>query len=241
MTVLDYSVHPSATFAFDTQVKVPSIQPYSDMSKETTVFRWLIVSNATSLLDCAMQDIVWANSLRRCRLVISSRLFDTPTDDIHVQKVAIFVDVQNIYYTTRQAFGRQFDYRAFWSRVTADREVIAAFAYAIERNDSKQKAFQQILCDIGFEVKLKPYIQRSDGSSKGDWDVGITLDLIEQAETADVIVLASGDGDFDLALDRVYTKFGVSTEVYGVEQLTAGSLIKTANSFFAIENELLLG
>ena len=209
-------------------------------NQKTTVFRWLIVYNATSLLDCAMQDIVRANSLRQCRLVISSRLFDTPTDGIHVQKVAIFVDVQNIYYTTRQAFGRQFDYRAFWSRVSADREVIAAFAYAIERNDGKQKAFQQILRDIGFEVKLKPYIQRSDGSSKGDWDVGITLDLIEQAEIADVIVLASGDGDFDLALDRVYSKFGVSTEVYGVEQLTAGSLIKTANLFFAIENELLL-
>jgi len=157
-----------------------------------------------------------------------------------LKKIALFADVQNIYYTTRQAFGRQFDYRAFWSRVSADREVIAAFAYAIERNDGKQKAFQQILRDIGFEVKLKPYIQRSDGSSKGDWDVGITLDLIEQAEIADVIVLASGDGDFDLALDRVYTKFGVSTEVYGVEQLTAGSLIKTANLFFAIENELLL-
>lgn len=157
-----------------------------------------------------------------------------------MQKVAIFVDVQNIYYTTRQAFGRQFDYRAFWSRVTADREIIAAFAYAIERDDSKQKSFQQILRDIGFEVKLKPFIQRSDGSAKGDWDVGIALDLIELAETADVIVLASGDGDFDMALDRAQSKFGVTTEVFGVEQLTAGSLIKSTNSFFAIEDELLL-
>lgn len=157
-----------------------------------------------------------------------------------MQKVAIFVDVQNIYYTTRQAFGKQFDYRAFWSRVSTDRKVIGAFAYAIERNDSKQKSFQQILRDIGFEVKLKPFIQRSDGSAKGDWDVGITLDLIEQAEVADVIVLASGDGDFDLALDRASTKFGVTTEVYGVQRLTAGSLIKAANSFVAIEDELLL-
>lgn len=157
-----------------------------------------------------------------------------------MQKVAIFVDVQNIYYTTKQAFGRQFDYRAFWSRVTADREIIAAFAYAIERDDSKQKSFQQILRDIGFEVKLKPFIQRSDGSAKGDWDVGIALDLIELAETADVIVLASGDGDFDMALDRAQSKFGVTTEVFGVEQLTAGSLIKSTNSFFAIEDELLL-
>ena len=78
-----------------------------------------------------------------------------------MNKVAIFVDVQNIYYTTRQAFGRNFDYRTFWSRVTAGRKVIAAFAYAIERDDGKQKAFQQILRDIGcislfhFEISLR--------------------------------------------------------------------------------------
>lgn len=157
-----------------------------------------------------------------------------------MQKVAIFVDVQNIYYTTRQAFGRQFDYRAFWARASGQREVIAAFAYAIERNDDKQKSFQQILREIGFDVKLKPYIQRSDGSAKGDWDVGITLDLMEHAEKADVIILASGDGDFDLAIERASARFGVITEVYGVKQLTAGSLIDAADSFVPIDNELLL-
>lgn len=156
------------------------------------------------------------------------------------EKVAILVDVQNIYYTTRQAFQQQFDYRKFWSTVTADRQVVAAVAYAIARNDTKQKSFQQTLRDIGFEVKLKPYIQRGDGSAKGDWDVGITLDLIELAEQVDTIVLASGDGDFDLALDRVRSRFGVTAEVYGVRQLTAASLIKAATTYFPIEAGLLL-
>ena len=157
-----------------------------------------------------------------------------------MQKVAIFVDVQNVYYTTRQAFGRQFDYRAFWAAVTADREVIAAYAYAIRRDGGKQQGFQQILRDIGFEVKLKPYIQRSDGSSKGDWDVGITLDMLELAEQVDVVVLASGDGDFDMALDRIRDRFSVPTEIYGVGQLTAVSLIKSAQTFIAIDDRLLL-
>jgi len=157
-----------------------------------------------------------------------------------VKKVAIFVDVQNIYYTTRQAFARQFDYRAFWSRVTENRQVISAVAYAIDRNVGKQKAFQQILRDIGFQVKLKPYIQRRDGSAKGDWDVGITLDLIEEAELADVVVLASGDGDFDMALDRIWQKYRVPTEVYGVKSLTAASLIQSSQTFIAIDDSLLL-
>lgn len=157
-----------------------------------------------------------------------------------MKKVAIFVDVQNIYYTTREAFGGQFNYREFWSRVTSGREVVAAVAYAIERNDKKQQSFQQILRDIGFEVKLKPFIQRRDGSAKGDWDVGITLDMLDWAEQADVVVLASGDGDFDLALKRVQDKFGVTTEVYGARSLTAVSLINASTVFVPIEEDLLM-
>ena len=72
--------------------------------------------------------------------------------------------------------------QAFWDQVTARREVVAAFAYAIDRGDSKQTQFQQILKSIGFNVKLKPFIERSDGSAKGDWDVGITLDMIDFAK-----------------------------------------------------------
>jgi len=157
-----------------------------------------------------------------------------------MDKIAILVDVQNIYYTTRQGFGRQFNYRAFWSRVTEGREIVAANAYAIDSRVGKQQGFQQILRDIGFTVKLKPFIQRKDGSAKGDWDVGITLDLVELAEQVDTVVLASGDGDFDLALLRVKERFDVNTEVYGVEELTAGSLIRSAGKYFPIDESLLM-
>ena len=157
-----------------------------------------------------------------------------------MEKVAIFADVQNIYYTTRQSYQRHFNYHAFWTQATANREVIAACAYAIDKGDSKQLGFQQILRTIGFEVKLKPYIQRSDGSAKGDWDVGITLDVIEYAAKSDVIVLLSGDGDFDLLLNKVRSTYPVTTEVYGVPALTASSLINAANRFIAIDDKLLL-
>jgi uncharacterized LabA/DUF88 family protein len=159
---------------------------------------------------------------------------------IALETVAIFADVQNIYYTTRQAYGRQFDYRAFWQSATANRRLTCAFAYAIDRGDSKQQRFQQVLREIGFTVKLKPFIQRSDGSAKGDWDVGITLDMIETAPAVDVIVLVSGDGDFDLALDRIHTKYGATTEVYGVPSLTATSLARTAKRFVPIDDSFLL-
>ena len=80
--------------------------------------------------------------------------------------VSIFVDVQNVYYTTRDAYQKPFDYNKFWAEVTAGRTVHKAIAYAIDRGDEKQKQFQNILRAIGFEVKLKPFIQRADGSAK---------------------------------------------------------------------------
>lgn len=159
-----------------------------------------------------------------------------------MQKIAVFVDVQNIYYTTRDAFHRQFNYRLLWQELMAQGDIIQANAYAIQRSDDQQHKFQKALKHIGFNVKLKPFIQRSDGSAKGDWDVGITIDVLTAAASGsiDTIVLLSGDGDFDLLLNHVKAEFGVKTIVYGVANLTANSLINVADVYYKIEESLLL-
>jgi len=82
-----------------------------------------------------------------------------------VKKIAIFVDVQNIYYTTRQSYGQQFDYRKLMKRIRIEGEIVSATAYAIDRGDEKQLKFQNALKQMGFTVRLKPYIQRSDGAA----------------------------------------------------------------------------
>jgi uncharacterized LabA/DUF88 family protein len=156
------------------------------------------------------------------------------------KRIAVFADIQNIYYTTRQAYDRQFDYRKLWQRISSEGEIVSATAYAIHRGDEKQLKFQDALKHIGFTVKLKPFIQRSDGSAKGDWDVGITIDVMEAAKDVDTVVLLSGDGDFDLLLEKIKTKYGVNAEVYGVPALTANSLIKSASTYHRIEEDLLL-
>ena len=68
------------------------------------------------------------------------------------KKAAIFVDVQNIYYTTRQVYQRQFNYRELWRRLEQDFEIVYARAYAIHRGDHGQLKFQNALKKIGFEV-----------------------------------------------------------------------------------------
>ncbi|REL31192.1 NYN domain-containing protein [Thalassotalea euphylliae] len=157
-------------------------------------------------------------------------------------KTAIFVDVQNIYYTTRQIYGRQFNYRAFWQQLSQGHDIQLANAYAIQRSDDQQHKFQTALKHIGFNVKLKPFIQRADGSAKGDWDVGITIDIMEAAAElgVDKVILLSGDGDFDLLMHHIRDKHQVTTQVFGVEQLTANTLVNAVDSFTAIDDNLLL-
>lgn len=157
-------------------------------------------------------------------------------------KIAVFVDVQNIYYTTRDAYQRQFNYRMLWQELYAQGDIVIANAYAIQRSDDQQHKFQKALKHIGFDVKLKPYIQRADGSAKGDWDVGITIDVMSAAarKEIDTVVLLSGDGDFDMLLSHVKTEYGVNTVVYGVVGLTANALIKSADRYYKIDQTLLL-
>lgn len=156
-----------------------------------------------------------------------------------MKNIAIFADVQNIYYTTREAYGRSFNYRKLWQKISAQGNIVLATAYAIDRGDPQQQKFQSALGHIGFSVKLKPYIQRSDGSAKGDWDVGITIDVMEAINRVDVIVLLSGDGDFDLLMQKARSN-GSQAEVYGVPALTAESLIRSASKFHRIDEDLLL-
>jgi uncharacterized LabA/DUF88 family protein len=159
-----------------------------------------------------------------------------------MKKIALFVDVQNIYYTVRDAYQGFFNYQALWDQLSQQYQIVLANAYAIDRDNTKQKSFQQTLRNMGFDINLKPYIQRTDGSAKGDWDVGIAIDMMDAAARQDIdkLVLLSGDGDFDRLLERIYRNKGKQTIVYGVPQLTAASLVNAASLFCPIDRALLM-
>ncbi|MCE9678059.1 NYN domain-containing protein [Shewanella sp. AS1] len=157
-----------------------------------------------------------------------------------MKKIALFVDVQNIYYTCKEAYGRQFNYRKLWQRLSTEGDIVIANAYAIDKGDEGQLKFQDALKHIGFDVKLKPFIQRSDGSVKGDWDVGITIDVMESVSQVDCIILLSGDGDFALLLEYIQQKSTIETQIYGVPKLTAKALIDASQRFHEIQASLLL-
>jgi uncharacterized LabA/DUF88 family protein len=157
-----------------------------------------------------------------------------------MNRVAVFADVQNIYYTVKQKYHCHFNYGALLEEAMSGRSLIKAIAYATDKGDRKQIEFQQILRRMGFEIKLTPFLQRRDGSAKGDWDVGIALDMIEYAKRVDTIILASGDGDFTVVIDQIIKEHDVSVEIYGVPDLTASALIESATRFVPIQGNMLL-
>ena len=75
-----------------------------------------------------------------------------------LQKIAVFVDVQNIYYTTRDVYQRQFNYRLLWQELMAQGDIVLANAYAIQRSDDQQHKFQKALKHIGFNAEGSPRI-----------------------------------------------------------------------------------
>lgn len=157
-----------------------------------------------------------------------------------MEKIGVFVDVQNIYYTTRHTYNKQFNYHALWRLLCQKAEIEIAYAYATDRGIDSQKKFQAALRHIGFEVKLKPFIQRADGSAKGDWDVGITIDVLLNVPSLERVVLLSGDGDFDRLVETIRQRYEIPVDVYGVPTLSADSLKRAATNFYAIEEPLLM-
>jgi len=157
-----------------------------------------------------------------------------------MDRVAIFADVLNIYYTVYEKDHSHFDDTAFFKKATSGRQLLKAIAYATDRADDRRLRFQNILRKIGFDVRLTPFVQRADGSAKGDWGVAGTLDIVAYADRTDVLVLAPGDGDFTPVVGRLLGEHSIAVDFYGVPGLTASSLVRAATSFTPIDGSLLM-
>jgi uncharacterized LabA/DUF88 family protein len=162
-----------------------------------------------------------------------------PRRPIHMfQRVALFVDVQNMFYSARGMYQKKVDFDALIHKMTGGRQVVRAIAYIVQTPEVDQAKFITSLLSSGYEVKSKELKKRPDGSAKGDWDMGIAIDSISISERVDVIALASGDGDF-CDLVRHLKAHGIRCEVYGFTGSTAEELRYTATEFIPLGSDVL--
>lgn len=146
------------------------------------------------------------------------------------QRVGIFVDVQNMYYSAKKLHSNKVDFEALLDKASQNRKVVRAIAYAIESETPDEANFFELLENIGFEVKKKPLKVYYGGAKKGDWDMGIAIDAMKMVDKLDVVCLVTGDGDFKDLVDHLKAN-GVRVEVMGFDESTAKELKESANNF----------
>lgn len=112
------------------------------------------------------------------------------------QRVAIFIDAQNMYHSAKHMFGSRVNFPAVVEAATANRELIRAIAYVAKSKTGEESAFFDALVSHDIELKVKDVQEFSSGAKKADWDVGMCVDAISILPKVDVIILVTGDGDF---------------------------------------------
>lgn len=150
------------------------------------------------------------------------------------QRVAVFVDVQNLYYSARNIYNARVNFSALLKDAVGDRKLIRATTYVIRAQMPEEQGFFDALSKAGYEVKAKDLQVFFGGTKKGDWDVGLTMDAIRQMNKVDTIVLASGDGDYVPLLEYL-RNFGVRAEIIAFGKSCSSKLIETADGFIDMD------
>ena len=155
------------------------------------------------------------------------------------QRVGLFVDTQNLYYSARDNYGRNVDYERLLRAVLRGRRLAQASAYVVEREgDATAYGFVTKLSAIGYRVhRRRVRVHRADDQGRvvleGDWDMGIAADIVAAWDHLDVIVLASGDGDF-VPIVELAQRRGVRVEIVAFDETTSRALIHAADRFLAL-------
>ncbi len=152
------------------------------------------------------------------------------------QRVGIFVDVQNLYYSARNIYNARVNFNEVLNEALGNRKLIRAIAYVVKADMPEEQSFFDALEKAGFEVKAKDLQTFAGGSQKGDWDVGIAMDIIKQMNKLDVVVLASGDGDFAPLLEYLQMT-GQLTETVAFGKSTSSKIKELTDNFIDLDED----
>lgn len=152
------------------------------------------------------------------------------------QRVAIFIDTQNMYHSAKHLFSARVNFPAVVAAAVGDRRVIRALAYVAKSKTGEEQAFFEALTQNGIELKMKDVQEFASGQKKADWDVGMTVDAIQIADKVDVVILVTGDGDFVPLVEHLRSR-GVLCEVVAFEASTNARLKEVTDSFVDLASD----
>ena len=152
------------------------------------------------------------------------------------QRVGVFVDVQNMYYSAKNLYGQRVNFGQILNTAVDGRQLIRTIAYVIKASMPEEQSFFDALKKAGYEVKSKEVQIFPGGVKKGDWDVGIALDMIRLAPRLDALVLVSGDGDY-VPLVEYLKNQGHKVEVLAFGKSTSAKLVAEVDEFTDMDED----
>ncbi len=152
------------------------------------------------------------------------------------QRVGVFIDVQNLYHSAKNLYGSRVNYRELLQAIVGGRRLVRAVAYVVKSDpQTGEDSFFEALEKVGIELRNKDIQIFPGGAKKADWDIGMAVDAIRIAESLDVIILVTGDGDFVPLVEYLRWGKGKIVEVAAFSRTTSGKLREEADDFLDIE------
>lgn len=173
------------------------------------------------------------------------------------QRVAVFLDVQNLYHSAKNLFRARVNFKNVLVQAVAGRQLVRAFAYVVKSEEvvrpgggraaipaeglgtTGEAAFFEALEQLGIELRMKDLQIYPGGLKKADWDVGLAVDAIRLSPAVDTVVLATGDGDF-LPLVEYLQGHGKEVEVMAFGKSASAKLKEAADDFADISDPKFL-
>lgn len=152
------------------------------------------------------------------------------------QRVGIFLDIQNLYHSAKNLHGSRVNYKELIKYAAAGRRVVRTIGYVVSSDpQTGEEAFFGALEKEGVELRMKDLQVFSSGAKKADWDVGMAVDAIRLAPSLDVIILATGDGDFIPLIEYLQIGMGKIVEVVAFARTTSGKMKEEVNNFIDVD------
>ena len=152
------------------------------------------------------------------------------------QRVGVLVDIQNLYYSAKVLYNKKVNFKNLLASAVENRKLIRAIGYGISTEEAQEDKFFDALEKVGFEVKTKDLQIFAGGQKKGDWDVGIAIDAIKLAQSVDVIIIASGDGDYIPLVEYIQNTTGCRVEGVSFGESTSMRLIESLDDFLDLSS-----
>lgn len=156
------------------------------------------------------------------------------------EKISLFIDGANLYATAK-SLGFDIDYRKLLQAFQGRGYLLRAYYYTALIEDQEYSSIRPLIDWLdynGYRVVTKPAKEFTDAGGrrkiKGNMDIELAVDAMEQSDTADHLVIFSGDGDFTslvAALQRRGRKVSIVSTLATQPAMIADCLRRQSDNF----------